>query len=66
MEHPIWSPDEQIMSPGRLAPESDQLDQSRGGQTDLWTGQTGLNMPIRVRSCTSDIGYVRICKSFDS
>ena len=48
IEHPIWTPDEEVMPPGRPAPWSDR---PRGGQTGSETGQTGPKRPIRVRSC---------------
>ena len=56
---PIWSPDEEVMLPGRPAPRSDR---SRGGQTGLGTGQTGAKSPIRVRSyiLTRDLLELRL------
>ena len=51
MERPSWSPDKEVMPPGRPAPRSDWSDRSRGGQTSPEIDQTGLKRPIRVRSC---------------
>ena len=67
MERPIWSPDEEVMLPGRPALRSDRLDRSRGGQTGPETGQTGSKRPIRVRSCilTRDLLGFRLLMGTD-
>ena len=44
MERPIWSLDEEVMTPGRPAP-------GLTGQTGPETGETGPKRRIRVRSC---------------
>ena len=51
IERPIWTPDEEVMPPGRPAPLSDRSDWPMGGETGSETGQTGLKCPIRARSC---------------
>ena len=51
MERSIWSPDEEVMSPGRPVPRSARSDRSRGGQTGPETGQTGPKRLVRVKSC---------------
>ena len=64
MERPIWSPDEEVMPPGKPAPQSDLL---KGGQIGPETGQTGPKCSIRVTSCilTRDLLGFRLLMGTD-
>ena len=64
IERPIWTPDEEVMPPGRPAPRSDRSDRSRGGQTG---SETGPKRSIRVRTCilTRDLQGFRLLMGTD-